>query len=312
MSKKLSTYVLLCLLIYWLVPVSAISQQQPESRLKRLKKRVAVFEFEDKTDHQVHWWTGQPVGRGMADMLTTALVKAGTYRVIERGAIEQIMKEQHLGLSGAVTAESAAQVGKLLGVELAVIGSVTEFGYKKGEVGGRVKGIGLGVQSSAASVGIDVRFINTTTGEILMAENVRKEKSKKGLAVDTEDFGFKDQNEFDESLVGKATREAIDQLVVLIDQQMAKVPWQAKVIKGGTTVFINSGAEAGVMVGDVFVVYRPGEELIDPDTGLSLGSVETKIGTIEVIDNNVGNGKASNCAIKDGSGFQTGDLVRLE
>lgn len=287
---------------------------QQADQLKRLKKRVAVFEFEDKTEHRWHWWTGQPVGQGMADMLVTELVKSGKYRVIERQAIESIIKEQRLGLSGAVTPQSAAKIGQLLGVELAIVGSVTEFGYKKGGSGIRLKqkGFGFGIKSASASVGIDVRFINTSTGEILAADNVRKEKSKKGLAIDTKKLAFKNRNEFDESLVGKATREAIHEIMKKIDIQMANVPWQAKVITvKGNTVYINSGAEAGVKVGDVFVVYSKGEELIDPDTGLSLGAIESKIGEIGVTNNNIGNGKASQCVIRSGSGFKQGDLVRV-
>jgi len=288
---------------------------QEAGQLKRLKKRVAVFEFDDKTDHRWRWWTGQSVGRGMADMLTTELVKSGKYRVMERQAIEAVMKEQQMGLSGAITSESAAKVGKLLGVELAILGAVTEFGYKKSQTGGRLKklGFGLGVQSASATVGIDIRFTDTSTGEILAAENVRKEKSKKGLSVDTKELSFKNRNAFDESLVGKAAREAVQEIMKKIETQMANLPWQAKIIKvSGTNVYINSGAEAGVNIGDVFVIYSKGEELIDPDTGLSLGSEEEKIGEIGVTNNNIGNGKASKCVSRSGSGFKKGDLVRVQ
>lgn len=288
----------------------AYSQKEP---LKRLKRRVAVFDFEDKTGHRWHWWTGQPVGQGMADMLVTALVKSGKYQVFERQEIGKIISEQKLGLAGAVTPETAAKVGKLLGVELAVIGSVTEFGYKKERVGGRIKGIGVGVKTSVASVGIDVRLINTTTGEILVAENVRKERNKKGLTLVTPKFVFKDQHEFDESLVGKATREAIEEIVRLIDTKIASIPWQARIIKAKPdgTVYINSGSLAGVQVGDIFTVYRKGEELIDPETGLSLGAEEIKIGTIQVI-RDIAGGKASLAKVIIGSDFQRGDIVRVE
>lgn len=288
---------------------------QNAGQLKGLKKRVAVFEFDDKTEHSWHWWTGQPVGQGMADMLTTELVKSGKYSVIERQAIEKIMQEQQLGQSGAVTPQSAAKVGQLLGVELAVIGSVTEFGYKKEDTGINLKkkGFGFGIESASASVGIDVRFVNTNTGEILAADNVRKEKSKKGLSVDTRQVSFKDKNEFDESLVGKATREAIQDIMAKIDNQTTAMPWQAKIIKvDGNSVYINAGSEAGVNIGDVFEVYARGEELIDPDTGLSLGSEETKVGEISVASNNIGNGKASKCIIKSGSGIEEGNLVRAK
>lgn len=65
----------------------------------------------------------------MADMLVTSLVKSGRYRVIERQEIEKIINEQQLGQSGMVTAQSAAKVSQLLGVEIAIIGNVTEFGH---------------------------------------------------------------------------------------------------------------------------------------------------------------------------------------
>jgi curli biogenesis system outer membrane secretion channel CsgG len=276
------------------------------------KKRVAVFTFEDKTAHVWHWWSGQPVGEGMADMLITSLVKTGKYTVLERTQLAKVMEEQQLGQSGAVTQESAAKVAQLLGVELAIMGSVTEFGYSKKDIGGSLKkvGFGLGVKSQKATVAVDVRFVNTSTGEILSAESVREEESSKGLSVETTKIDFDNQNQFDESIVGKATRKAIDKIVGLIDGASANVAFSAKIIKADGPIFINVGATGGVKVGDVFTVYRKGEDLTDPDTGLSLGATETKVGRIKVIDNNIGNGKASSCEAIEGSGFQRNDLVK--
>ncbi len=281
---------------------------------KKLKRRVAVFDFEDKTDHRYRWWTGQPVGHGMSDMLVTELVKTGDYVVIERQELEQIMKEQSLGMSGVVTQQSAAQVGKVLGVELAIFGSVTEFGHSQGKVGGRLpkQTLGIGIKSSKATVAIDIRFVDTSTGQILTAENIRREETKRGVALSTKDFSFDNRHKFDESIVGKATRKAIDDVVGLLEKSASNVPWQAKVVKGGGPIFINAGSQAGVNVGDVFVVYRPGEELIDPDTGISLGSTETKVGSIKVTNNNIGNGKASQCVAVEGQGFMRNDIVRTK
>ncbi len=280
---------------------------------KGLKRRVAVFDFQDKTDHRYAWWGGKTVGRGMADMLVTALVKSGRYTVIERQNLDKIMAEQKLGASGMVTPQTAAQIGKLLGVEVAIVGTVTEFGHTKSNIGGRVKGIGLGMQSQSAVVAIDVRFINTTTGEIIKAETVRKQKSKKGLSFSTPKFNFHDRNQFDQSLVGKATREAINEIVKLVDKSTQNMQWEAKVIKATASgqVYINRGSLSGVKIGDVLAVYHKGEALIDPDTGISLGSEEEKIGTIKVV-RDIAGGKASVASVLSGSGFQTGDIVRLK
>lgn len=278
----------------------------------QLKKRVAVFTFDDKTDKSWHWWDGRQPGDGMSDMLTTALVKSGKYMVIERQQISQVLDEQKLGQAGLVTEQSAAQVGKLLGVELAVVGAVTEFGHTKKDVGGSIKGFGLGVKKQKATVAVDVRLVNTTTGIVLAAENVRKEESSGGLSVSTPKVDFKNQTDFDNSIVGKATRAAIEEIAELIDQKMGSVPWEGKIIKvSGTTVFMKPGSDAGIKIGDSFMVYSKGESLVDPDTGLELGSVEEKIGTIEVVKI-VANGKAAQATIKMGSGFKTGDLIRLK
>lgn len=279
----------------------------------RIKKRVAVFVFDDKTDRSFLWWNKKGVGEGISDMLITELVKSGKYRVIERQELDEILKEQNLGQSGIVTPESAAEIGKVLGVELAVMGAVTEFGYKKSDTGGRIKNFGLGVSSQSATVAIDCRMVNTSTAEITAAENIRKEKSAKGLKVDTQKIDFHSQKDFDESLVGKAARDAVEGVIELINKNAPNVPWQAKVVteKNGQ-VFINVGSTSGIRAGDTFFVYRKGEDLVDPDTGLSLGSIDAKIGEIKVVNAELGEGKAAQCAIVSGSGFQRGDFVRLE
>lgn len=297
--------------------LSVLSAQQAD-QMSRIKKRVAVFEFEDKTRNKHMWWTGTTVGRGMTDMLITALVKSGKYRVMERTAIKKILAEQNLGAQGRVTQQSAAKIGKLLGVELAIIGAVTEYGVKRSSVGGSVRTNklflkSLGVKKSTVSVGIDLRFVNTTTGEILAAENIRKEKKKAGLKVGTTAFRFRNQNDFDKSLIGKVTRTAIKDILKKIDHQMVAIPWRAKIISAkGSLVYINSGSNAGVRIGDVFAVYSKGKELIDPDTGISLGAEEERIGTISITANNIGNGKASKGKILNGRGMKKGDLVRIK
>ena len=277
------------------------------------KKRVAVFKFEDKTDHTWRWWSGKGVGDGMADMLVTSLVKSGRYRVFERQEIEAALGEQRLGTAGVVTQESAAKAGKMLGAEYAIIGSVTEFGWKKRSTGGLLKaaGVGGGLSQTSAVVGIDVRFVNTTTGEIEKAETVRKQKSSMGVGVNTSQVTFASQDKFDESIVGKATREAIDDITTLLDGMSGGGGgWSAKIVTvAGGNCIINAGSESGLKPGQHFLVFRAGEELKDPDTGESLGAEETQVGEIEVTSDFGGKGKASNCRVVSGS-LQKGDSVR--
>ena len=298
-AKKTLSIITLVLLVLMILPIYA------------QEKRVAVFDFEDKTSGSYRWWHGKGVGNGMSEMLVTALVKSKKFKVYERSAMDKIMNEQKLGLSGAVTQQTAAQVGKLLGVQYAIIGAVSELGYSKGGVGGRVRGIGVGVNKTAAVVGIDIRIIDVETGEIIFSENVRKEKSKSGLSLRTPKLNFKNQNQFDDSLIGKATREAIEDIVKLTDKNIKPGEFSAKVIRvdDSGNVFLNKGSIAGVKIGDVLFIYKKGEEFIDPDTGLSLGSEMEKIGSIKIIAD-VAGGKVSKGSVLNGSNFQTGNLVK--
>lgn len=285
------------------------------SMAQGLKKRLAVMDFEDKTGHG-SWH----IGSGMADMLTTALVKSGKFMVIERQQLEAVLKEQAMGLSGAITPQSAAQVGKLLGVELMVIGSVNEFGEKEGRVGGSVGsrlggklgGINrVGVETKTARVGLDIRLVNTTTGEIVAAEGIAEEESKKGLDVGHDEFSFSNDAGWDNTLAGKATRKAVNKVVELVTKSMENVPWAGKIIaiNADKTVMIKPGAQGGVKVGDTFTVYSIGQEVIDPETGLSLGAEESKAGTIQVTEVKDQFAKAK---IVSGSGFKKLDTIRQE
>ncbi|MBI4652343.1 hypothetical protein HY745_13925 [Candidatus Desantisbacteria bacterium] len=92
------------------------------------QKRVCIMDLEDKSGEQHSGWHN--VGTGIADMMVTALVKTNKFMVIEREKLNKIMEEQQLGASGAITTQTAAKIGQLLGVNYIITGSVTEFGVK--------------------------------------------------------------------------------------------------------------------------------------------------------------------------------------
>ena len=68
------------------------------------------------------------------------------------------------------------------------------------------------------------------------------------------------------------------------------------------------GSECKVEPGMEFFVFRKGEDVKDPDTGLSLGAEETKIGKIEVIEDAL-KGKAAKAKVLEGTDFKTGDII---
>lgn len=63
-----------------------------------------------------------------------------------------------------------------------------------------------------------------------------------------------------------------------MDNPIAKV---AKVLEQGNLV-ISKGAKDGVKTDQTFILYQPGEEIFDPDTGASLGLLELVKGRAKV------------------------------
>ncbi|HTR99788.1 MAG TPA: CsgG/HfaB family protein [Bacteroidota bacterium] len=270
----------------------------------QVKKRIAVADFQDKSGHR-------GAGQGVADMLVTALVKSGEFIVIERKELDKVLAEQRLGRSGNVTPQTAPAIGKLLGADLLVLGSISELGTKDRNVSGGAPLFGAKINAKTARAAVDIRLVSTTTGEIIAAETEEGTESTVGLGGRYQNYNFADFSQWNDTDIGKAAREAIDETVNLIAKNIVKVPWSGRIIKMSEdgTVIMKPGSEANVVADMEFDVFRPGEELKDPDTGLALGHEESKVGRIRVTEDMLA-GKAARAKVLQGGGFQAGDFVR--
>src|ERR1700686_1805570 len=131
------------------------------------KKRVAVLNFEYGTvrsNTQAIFGTDQDVGKGISDMLVQKLVQDGKYSVIERNALDKVLGEQNFSNSDRADASTAAKIGRILGVDAIIIGSITQFGRDDqhtniggggyGGYGSKLGIGGIGTKKSKAVVGI--------------------------------------------------------------------------------------------------------------------------------------------------------------
>lgn len=89
-------------------------------QLKRKIRRVAVTEF--PYGNHLNDFT-----RNLQDLLYTYLIQKGM-SVVEREKLEQVLREQKIAYSGIIDLETAAKVGKILGVEGILVGSVADLG----------------------------------------------------------------------------------------------------------------------------------------------------------------------------------------
>ena len=274
------------------------------------KKLIAVSKFENKASWQGQW----RLDDGMTEQLTDALMQSGRFIVLERQDISSVIEEQDFGVTGRTTKQGGAQIGQINRAQILVKGAITEFEENTtgGGQGVRIKGFTIGGSSGASHVAIIIYLIDSTTGQIIESQRCEGAAESGGMAFgySESDFGF-GSGEFKKTPLGKAVQMAIDQAVEFISIRMSNLPWAGKIILAKETgdVYINAGKDAGIRVGDQFSVYRPGEALVDPDSGLDLGSEETRIGRVEVSQVK---DKFSIAVPVSGSGFAKMDVVRFE
>jgi len=117
----------------------------PRARQK-IYRKVAVMPFRAPVEL---------IGASIADMVGTEILKSYKYQLVERSQMEQVLEEQSLGLKGVTQSTLAMRVGKILGVEGVIIGTVPEYGMR---AVGPLK---------LPAVGINIRMIDVETGSII-------------------------------------------------------------------------------------------------------------------------------------------------
>jgi curli biogenesis system outer membrane secretion channel CsgG len=274
------------------------------------KKRVAVLNFEYGTvrsNAQAIFGTDQDVGKGISDMLVQKLVQDGKYSVIERNALDKVLGEQNFANSDRADASTAAKIGRVLGVDAIIIGSITQFGRDDqhmniggggyGGYGSKLGLGGIGTKKSKAIVGITARLVNTTTGEILAAVTGKGESQRSGTSligagagggsggVGGFDMG---SSNFAQTILGEAVSAAVTDTATQLDGAAANLPTVKVSVSGlvadvnGNTLIINVGSKTGLKIGDTLDISRQVRTVKDPATGKVLKAITDKLGTATV------------------------------
>ena len=125
------------------------------------------------------------IGSGVADIFVTEAFRAQQFVLTERAELEKVLGEQNLATSGRVSAETAAEVGRITGAQLLVLGSVSEFSVQTTGGGGKVLGIfGGSAETVTASVAVDVRVVDAVTAEIVAIGTGRDRQSQSNVSID--------------------------------------------------------------------------------------------------------------------------------
>lgn len=133
-----------------LVPVLLSAQQRQDTR-----PGIAVLPFNNGGSYGQGKEDFDALERGIAGMMISELSANPAARVVERQEIQRLLEEQNLGAQNRVDPATAARIGKLVGARYTVLGTFVDF---------------------YGDFRVDVRLVNTETGEIIKTESERMQR----------------------------------------------------------------------------------------------------------------------------------------
>ncbi len=276
------------------------------------KRRVAVMDFGYATvmnSVQAIFGTNQDIGKGITDMIVNQLLADGSYHVYERAVIDKVMNEQNFSNSNRADPATAAKIGALAGVDIIIVGDITQFGRDDKNYGGGGGGGnwghygvgGLGIHKSKAVVEITARMVDVNTGEILASVTGHGESKRSGADMLggggsgwSNGGGHLDMGSanFGQTIIGEATKASVIDVATGLDQKAGSLPAIAAppptpvdglvADASSDEIIINVGSAAGVKVGDTLAVTRVVRTVKDPATGKVLRTIDSPVGTLTI------------------------------
>jgi curli biogenesis system outer membrane secretion channel CsgG len=256
------------------------------------KIRLAIWEVENHAE--TSWWFHNDMGPAVRNTLDTEFSENRTlsdkFSIVERDKLNLIMKEQGLGSAGALDPQTAAKVGRILGVKYILVGGIDKFSINNTR-GAIARFGGVGGNMVSADAMINIRLIDTTTAERIFSLSGEGNVKKGGGFLKGTSLSRENEWGIASETIQKATKATVAKFVAgdyLTRLDAAAVPaggLEGKVIKiEAGKAWINLGANAGLKVGDKFNFFNVGEALIDPDTGAKLGADEKQTGSGAVLE----------------------------
>lgn len=235
------------------------------------KKIVAVMPLEN-----ISGYDEEKVAEIMTEQLIVAIHSSGIYTVVERAQLGAVLKEQ--GLQNiAVSSDKAVELGKLSGADYSMLGKVTMAVIEKNPTSSAVSQLtsilgleGIGdmagsyVHKFKGKIALEFRFVDNTTGEIIIAKTV--EGIKSGSSVN--------------AAFNNACKAAADNFLRELDSLN---PLRARIAEiYGSDIYIDSGAEAGVRLGEILIVARETDPIVV--NGKIVDMKQSNVGKVKVVE----------------------------
>ena len=284
-----------------------------------IRPSISIQLFEDRSG-------ANAPGEAITEMLTTELVSADKFKIMEREKIIMSTNEQAMADTGLMDMDTAPERGKLKGADFSITGAITEFRTDSGAGVIPIPGLGgIAIGSHTATVMLDLRVVNNRTGEVIAA--IREKGSSNatvgGLATQYGGFGGGKTGGVLAGATHKVVVRIVDQLTTTVLQKMQNVTIQNKeaelapaksyhvlAIDSKITVAqLDIGAASGARKGQYYSVYRV-TGTIRGLKGEVLGEEKTHIAILQITEVQQAFSTAKVLKLAQNRKIQRGDKVQ--
>ena len=290
-------------------PQSIAAQREAQKRIVQetpsrptLKRKIALGRVTNETAYGRSLLRDRfddPLGKQVTDMLSKSLTESGHFLIFERPDLGRVREEARL----------SGEKLNLVGVDLLIVGSLTEFGRKVvGETGFFSQS-----KRQVAFAKVDFRLVDTTTAQVIYSASAAGESSTETASV----AGFGSQAAYDATLNDSAVRTAVASAVSKIVAELAARPWSTAILKiEQDRVFVSGGKIQGLRSGMRLSVETKGERIKSPQTGFEISLPGRQIAAIQVQstfgDNETNEGSLATVTSGSLQGFRPEDLLVMQ
>ncbi len=269
-------------------------------------------------------------------IILAALEATGKFIIIDIRSRDEILNELDYSQTSYANRELAHPVGRQIPAKYVVRGHVISFGLeKKNGKGFGAFGVNLGSKKTEMDLKMQLTLEEIATGNIVKSYTEGLRFSSKGAAIGIDAAGIASslasftsdidklkvlqkvagtgvqftKDSYYESPLGEVFGVVVNRLVERLAGDMVGKTWTGVVVSVvDKNVVVRGGKDVGLKKGDALQVIKSTKELVDPETGLSLGSISAPNAILVV---NTVQEKVSICTYKGSARISRGDKCVL-
>jgi curli biogenesis system outer membrane secretion channel CsgG len=239
---------------------------------------VAIFPFDSTSAaHQFGDVTisGPQLGEQFSQVLNSMLGRNPKFTLLDRNTQKAILKEKQILISDNAPIEEKVRLGEVLGTDYMVVGTIQQAEITVTEKTSPI--IGSKTRRFKAYMDVEYSVIVGPTRQVASADQLRiklEDDEVKALMENWESDNI-DYREMEQELVRRAANDIAD----LISETL--YPIRVAAVQQDGMLVLNQGGNR-FAEGDILEVHQIGNEVIDPETGSSLGKEQIQLGAVKV------------------------------